>query len=131
MEYCPGNSFELLLAPTICAVCQDSSVLRTRKFFTLTRVCVSSRIWTLEFRRKYSETRNTRFSIPIKDSIQVRTVFTHTCVTYNWLYPVKLAVCLQGVKLILQNPASLLRPLYYWPKQQLSYLVIFLFSEHF
>ena len=30
MEYCLGNGFELLSAPTVLAVCQDSSVFRTR-----------------------------------------------------------------------------------------------------
>ena len=30
MEYCLGNCFELLSASTVFAVCQDSSVLRTR-----------------------------------------------------------------------------------------------------
>ena len=30
MEYCLGNGFELLSASKVFAVCQDSSVFRTR-----------------------------------------------------------------------------------------------------
>ena len=30
IEYCLGNGLELLSAPTVFAVCQDSSVFRTR-----------------------------------------------------------------------------------------------------